>query len=63
MTDDKHAEQAADDNRAPGQETPSRGYGRQTHADDSPETSEVTPTNGNGQASGDKQQKTGSPSE
>lgn len=31
MTDDR--DQAPDDNKAPGQQTPSRGYGRQDHAD------------------------------
>ena len=33
MKDDKHPEQAPDANRAPGQDTPSRSYGRQVAAD------------------------------
>ena len=33
MEDDKHEDQAAEDNKAPGQQTPSRSYGRQDSAD------------------------------
>lgn len=55
------AEQAPDANRAPGQETPSRSYGRQVH-DDNAVTSEAAHTEANGQQEGEEPQQSGSPS-
>ncbi len=67
MNDDKekdpHPEQAADDNRGPGQTTPSRGYGRQDHAaDDTAGEEDLGPVGDNAQGHGDEQEKSGSPS-
>ena len=42
MTDDKDRDQAPDANKAPGQQTPSRSYGRQVH--DGPEETTATDT-------------------
>ena len=56
-------DQAPDANKAPGQETPSRSYGRQVHEDNNPESSDVVPTNANGQTKGEDRQATGTPSE
>lgn len=58
MTDDR--DQAPDANRAPGQQTPSRGYGRQVHADG--QSDAAAPRADNAQQSGDAAQTTGSPS-
>ena len=67
MSNRQHPDQAPDANRAPGQETPSRSYGRQVHSeaahDADAATAQSTPTHANGQADGDAQQRTGSPSE
>ena len=60
--DNKNPEQAPDANRAPGQETPSRSYGRQVHEDNAT-TAEAMHTEANGQKTGDDAQRSGSPSE
>ena len=60
MADDR--DQAPDANRAPGQQTPSRSYGRQVHPDGQ-SAPEAAPGADDAQRSDDDTQQTGSPSE
>lgn len=61
MSDDK--DQAPDANKAPGQKTPSRSYGRQVHQNEEASDAESAPTSHNGQTKGEDAQRQGSPSE